>query len=278
MKCNLITTIIIALITFICGYFLGTNLTSKQTVKTESTTLETNQEKLYPVEVVLEIPNTYSHYMVRQWNIVHFLQKNIAIINDKSTIQRAVKDYRLNELFKEDVNETFEKIKRHLKAEIIDGTNLIRLGISSSSDKRSKQILYALEATYRSLRQEALNHRRDKSIADYNEKKKQHENLTNQFKDNAIKLAQELDIPYHQASNQTPLKFDISIRKNTATSEQFAQFNQARDNYEREFAIQQAIRTAESDISEPIIIKSLIYHKRGWTTEIKKQMEARKLP
>ena len=166
MKHTLIT-IIIALFTCTGGYYVGKNdLLSKLSLPTVESSAESDHR--YSAKTIIQInpygkktsalgPSSQQSGMITR----QFFQTQFAVIRSEDTINKAINDYRLDELFETDKTSLLESIKINLEASQERGTDLIVVKASSDTEEKAKKICYVIVKSYDQRRRDKINETRN---------------------------------------------------------------------------------------------------------------------
>lgn len=259
-----IITIVIAVITGLCGYFFAINKTKITGVLAKSITEEL-KIKQYKVETLIQI-NDYSRSCFKK-DAEQFISAELEALKSCENLTRAIKDYHLEKLLNMGESELLGEMKAGIEIMPLRGTYLLTFNVSADTELKAQQISYAVLYSYREIRGELL----DKSYKDYKkslrEKLKEQELIVEQKRVKLQELSKKLGVPYPKSDNL-----------DTKTPEEMIRFGRAKDEYERELSIEEAIGHAqfETAFRSDLQQDPLIFHSQPWAPELHETMQLTK--
>ena len=267
---HVIITIVIAAITAIGGYYLGTN---KGEIFTSNAS---KNQTSHRCKVVIQVNPYGSHSHSTTMMTRKFYLTEMSIIKSGETIRRAIADYGLVDILDAEQEQLHQFISDNITTKQERGTDLIAIETAASTKEKAQQIIYAVVNTYDTRRKEKIEATRKEVIQKYNQKIKQQEAKVEDYRKKLFKISKKHGFPHHGLS--TPPYSEAKPHKPAISIEQHSEFAKTKDEYEREFSILQSFKGAE--IKEAILVRfeitPLLYHQQGWTKEIEAMMEARK--
>lgn len=257
-----IITIVIAVAAGLAGYFFAINKTKSLDDVKKSLTEELKVRQ-YKVETLIQI-NEYSDRIVRT---KQFLDAELEALKSNENLTKAIKDYHLEKLLNAGESELLADMRDGIEILPVSGTDLLSFNVSADTELKAQQISYAVLHSYIKMRGELLDKRKIESKKSFAEKRKKQEVIVEQHRVKLMELSKKLGVPYPKSDNL-----------DTKTPEEMTRFGLARDEYEKEILIEEAIGNAQFETAFGFDLQQdpLIFHSLPWTPELHETMQLTK--
>ncbi len=203
MKKQFLITVAIATITGVVAYYLGVNggLSGISKAVDQAVESVSPSKKMTAKSLVLLRP-TKSEGMGDGRAMVDGPFFGMMLGSDEN-IGRAIRDYKLDELFGSNANDLLKQIRESVSVAQVSGTDLTEITTTGSSAEQAQQLNYAVLISYENSKREWIEETKAEAMRKYKEKILRQEDIVEDHRTQVHKMSTKLGIPYY-GPGQTP--------------------------------------------------------------------------